>query len=226
MRRLVAFLVLLLVLVAILDRVAVTGAQRELARQATARYDLESPPEVSILGIPFLTQAISGRYDEVKVAAGPMVLNGLRLSSVDFTLHDVTAPLSDLVLRSDQAEIRAGRVEGAVVVPLDVLNQRAPRGIKVAVDGDTLTVNGQVTVLGQKVPVKADLKIGVSKGEIRFSPERVTVGGGVPVPEPERFIDYRIPIKNLPFGVKITGVRVVPQGIQVSGEAADVPLHG
>ncbi|MBB4913731.1 LmeA family phospholipid-binding protein [Streptosporangium saharense] len=226
MRKLVAFLVLLLVLVAIVDRVAVTGAQRELARQATARYDLENPPEVSILGIPFLTQAIAGHYDEVKVAAGPMTLNGLRLSSVDFTLHDVTAPLSDLVLHSERADIRAGRVEGTVVVPLATLNQKAPNGIKVSVDGDTLVVDGEVTVLGQKVPVKADLKIGVSAGELRFAPEKVTVGGGIPVPNPERFINYRIPIKNLPFGVKITGVRVVPQGIQVSGEASDVPLHG
>ncbi|MER7211718.1 DUF2993 domain-containing protein [Streptosporangium sp. NPDC000239] len=226
MRRLVAFLVLLLVLFAILDRVAVAGAQREIARQATARYDLDRSPEVSILGIPFLTQAVAGRYDEVEVAAGPMVLNGLRLSSVDFTLHDVTAPLSDLLFNSERADIRAGRVEGTVEVPLQVLNQRAPRGIKVAVDGDTLTVNGEVTVLGQKVPVKADLKIGVSAGEIRFTPEKVTVGGGIPVPNPERFIDYRIPVKNLPFGVKITGVRVVPQGIRVSGEATDVPLHG
>ncbi|MEV8634428.1 DUF2993 domain-containing protein [Streptosporangium sp. NPDC051023] len=226
MRKLAAFLILLLVLGVILDRVAVTGVQREIATQATARYDLENPPEVTIQGIPFLTQAIAGRYDEVKVAAGPMSLSGIQLSGVDFTLYGVTASLSDLVLHPERAQIRAERVAGTVVVPLQTLNQRAPRGIKIEVDGDALAVNGQITVLGQKVPVKADLKIDVAEGEVRFTPGKVTLGGGIPVPDPERFITYRIPIKNLPFNLKVTGVSVVPQGIKISGEAADVPLRG
>ncbi len=225
MRKLAAFLVLLLVLVVILDRVAVTGVQREIANQATAKYDLETPPEVTILGIPFLTQAIAGRYDEVKVAAGPMTLGGTRLSSVDFTLYGVVAPLEDLVLHPERARIRAERVAGTVVVPLETLNQRAPRGIKVSVDGDALAVSGEITVLGQKVPVKADLKADVTEGELRFVPGKVTLGGGIPVPRPERFITYQIPIKNLPFNLKITDVKVVSQGIRISGEAADVPLR-
>ncbi|MEV7005273.1 DUF2993 domain-containing protein [Streptosporangium sp. NPDC051022] len=226
MRRLVAFLVLLLVFLAIVDRVAVTGVQKEIATQATAQYDLETPPEVTILGIPFLTQAIAGRYDEVKVAAGPMSLNGVRLSGVDFTLYGVTAPLQDLLFHQERVEIRAERVKGTVVVPLETLNRRAPHGIKVGVDGDALTVSGEINVLGQKVPVKGDLKIKATEGELRFTPGEITVGGGIPVPQPEKFVTYRIPIKNLPFNLKVTDVTVVPQGIRISGEATDVPLRG
>ncbi|WP_031166098.1 DUF2993 domain-containing protein [Streptosporangium roseum] len=226
MRKLAAFLVLLLVLLAVLDRVAVTGVQREIATRATAKYDLATPPEVTILGIPFLTQAVAGRYDEVKVAAGAMNLAGVELSSVDFTLYGVTAPLEDLVLHADQVDIRAQRVAGVVVVSLKTLNQRAPRGIEVAVDGDGLDVTGEITVLGRKVPAKAKMKIELVEGGVQFVPEQVTLGGGIPVPQPERFISYRIPIKNLPFNLKVTGVKIVPQGLQVSGEASDVPLHG
>ncbi|WP_433250900.1 LmeA family phospholipid-binding protein [Streptosporangium sp. CA-135522] len=227
MRKLAAFLILLLVLLAVLDRVAVTGVQREIATRATAKYDLDTPPEVKILGIPFLTQAIAGRYDEVKVAAGPMSLAGVRLSSVDFTLYGVTAPLDQLVLHADQVNIRAERVAGVVVVPLETLNQRAPRGIKVEADGDGegLNVNGEITVLGRKVPVKAKMKIGLDDGALRFVPEQVTLGGGIPVPQPERFLSYRVPIKDLPFDLKVTGVKTVPGGVQVTGEASDVPLH-
>ncbi|GAA3134603.1 LmeA family phospholipid-binding protein [Streptosporangium carneum] len=226
MRKLAAFLVLLLVLVAILDRVAVAGVQKEIATRATAKYDLATPPEVTISGIPFLTQAIAGRYDEVKVDAGPMSLAGIRFSSVDFTLHGVTASLEDLVLHPERVDMRAERVAGTVVVPLATLNQKAPRGIKVAVDGDVLVVSGEISVLGRKVPVKADLKIDVAENELRFVPEKVTVSGGIPVPEPERLISYRIPIKNLPFNLKVTDVKTVPQGISISGEATDVPLRG
>lgn len=226
MRKLAAFLVLLLVLIAILDRVAVTGAQREIATRAAAKYDLDPAPEVTILGIPFLTQAVAGRYDEVRVAAGPMSLAGVHMSKVDFTLYGVTAPLEDLVLRADRVNMRAERVAGTVIVPLETLNQRAPRGIKISVNGDALAVTGEISVLGQKVPVKADMKIEMTGGEVRFVPGRITLGGGIPVPQPERFITYRIPIKNLPFNLKVTDVKAVPQGIRIAGEAADVPLRG
>lgn len=225
MRRLVAFLIVLLVLLAIVDRVAVTGAQREIAKRITAEYDLDTPPEVSILGIPFLTQAIAGRYEEVKVAAGPMSLAGVRMSAVDFTLHGVTAPLQDLVFHAERVSMRAERVAGTVVVPLETLNQKAPPGVKVAVAGDALAVSGEITVLGRKVPVKADLKVDVSDDEIRFVPGKVTLGGGIPVPQPERFLGYRLPIGNLPFNLKVTGVKTVPEGISVSGEATNVPLR-
>ncbi|MFI6457599.1 DUF2993 domain-containing protein [Streptosporangium amethystogenes] len=226
MRKLIAFLVLLLVLVAILDRVAVAGVQREIATQATAKYDLESPPEVTIEGIPFLTQAVAGRYEEVKVAAGAMTVSGVALSSVDFTLYGVTAPLADLVLRPQQVDMRAERVVGSVVVPLKTLSQRAPRGIKVDVAGDALNVSGEITVLGQKVPVKAALKVEIVEGGLKLVPEKVTLGGGIPVPDPERFINFRIPIGKLPYDVKLTDIKVTPEGLRISGEASDVPLRG
>ncbi|WP_329089603.1 MULTISPECIES: LmeA family phospholipid-binding protein [unclassified Streptosporangium] len=226
MRKLIGFLLLLLVLAVILDRVAVEGVQREIATQATAKYDLTTPPEVTIEGVPFLTQAIAGRYEEVRVAAGRMTVSGVRLSSVDFTLHGVTAPLEDLVLRPQQVDMRAERVEGTVVVSVETLNQRAPRGIKVDVVGDALNVSGEITVLGQQVPVKADLKVEIVEGGLRLVPGKVTLGGGIPVPDPERFINYRIPIGKLPFNLKLTEVKAVPEGLRISGEASDVPLRG
>ncbi|MGJ6966104.1 LmeA family phospholipid-binding protein [Streptosporangium sp. G11] len=226
MRKLIGFLLVLLVLVVILDRVAVTGVQREIATQATAKYDLSAPPEVTIEGIPFLTQAIAGRYEEVKVAAGRMTVSGVRLASVDFTLQGVTAPLEDLVLRPQQVDMRAERVEGTVVVSVETLNQRAPSGIKVAVAGDALNVSGEITVLGQKVPVKADLKVKIVEGGLQLVPGKVTLGGGIPVPDPERFINYRIPIGKLPYNLKLTEVKAVSEGLRISGEASDVPLRG
>ncbi|GAA4230527.1 hypothetical protein FHR32_003602 [Streptosporangium album] len=226
MRKLAAFLILLLVLLAILDRVAVAGVQREIATRVTARYDLANPPEVTIDGIPFLTQAVAGRYDEVKVAAGAMSIAGLRLSSVDFVLYGVTAPLNDLVLHAERVEVRAERVAGTVVVPVETLNQKAPEGIKAKVDGDGFNVSGEITVLGRKVPVKAKMKIDLVKDGVRFVPEQVTLAGGVTVPRPERFLSYQIPIKNLPFNLKVTDVKTVPGGLQVSGEASNVPLQG
>ncbi|GAA3443833.1 DUF2993 domain-containing protein [Planomonospora venezuelensis] len=226
MRKLLVFLILLLVLVGILDRVAVAGVQREIATRATARYDLAAPPEVTILGIPFLTQAIAGRYDEVKVDVGTINLGGAQVSGVDATLYGVTAPLSDLVLHPERVDIRAERVVGAVVIPEATLNQRAPQGIKVQADESGLGVSGEITFLGQKVPAKARLRVEVVEGGVQFVPEKVTLGGGITVPDPERFITYKLPIGKLPFNLKITDVRAVADGLRISAEAADVPLRG
>ncbi|MEU4833318.1 DUF2993 domain-containing protein [Streptosporangium sp. NPDC023615] len=226
MRKLIAFLVLLLVVVAVLDRVAVTGVQREIATQAAAKYDLSVPPEVTIEGIPFLTQAIAGRYERVDVAAGEMTISGIALSSVDFTLRGVTARLEDLVMNPQQVDMRAERVEGAVVVPVATLNQRAPQGMKVSVAGGALAVKGEITVLGRRVPAEATMKVRVVEGGLQLVPEKVTLGGGIAVPDPERFLSYRVPIGKLPYNLKLTDVRTVPEGLRISGTASDVPLRG
>ncbi|MBG0827569.1 DUF2993 domain-containing protein [Planomonospora sp. ID67723] len=226
MRKLLVFLILLLVLAGILDRVAVAGVQREIATRATARYDLAAPPEVTILGIPFLTQAIAGRYDEVKVDVGKLNVGGAQVSGVDATLYGVTAPLSDLLFHPERVDIRAERVVGAVVIPETTLNQRAPRGIKVQAGESGLGVSGEITFLGQQVPAKATLRVEVIEGGLRFVPEKVTLGGGITVPDPERFITYKLPIGKLPFNLKITDVRPVSGGLQITAEAADVPLRG
>ncbi|GIH91190.1 DUF2993 domain-containing protein [Planobispora siamensis] len=226
MRKLIVFLILLLVLVGILDRVAVAGVEKEIATRATVRYDLDVPPEVTITGIPFLTQAIQGRYQEVKVDVGRINLGGAEVSGVDATLYGVRAPLSDLITNAEQVDIRAERVVGEVVIPEETLNRRAPQGIRIQADEGGLAVSGEITFLGQKVPAKANLKIEMAEGRVKFIPEKVTLGGGIPVPNPERFIAYEIPIGKLPFNLKVTEVTPVADGLRVTAEAADVPLRG
>ncbi|GLW10346.1 hypothetical protein Misp01_54740 [Microtetraspora sp. NBRC 13810] len=227
MRKLIVFLILLVVLLVVLDRVAVAGVQSEIARQVAARYDLDAEPEVRIDGIPFLTQAISGRYDEIQVDMGPMSLEGIQLAGVHATLYGVSAPLSDLIQNSAQAQITAERVTGAVVVPLETIERRAPEGVNLEGDGDGLKVSGEISVRGVRVPVEAGVRIEVLDGGVRLTPRNVTLAGGIPVPaETTRSLTYTIPIENLPLDLKLTEVKNTPEGLQVTGEATDVPLRG
>jgi hypothetical protein len=226
MRKLVIFLILLAVLLAVLDRVAVAGVQREVARQVAAKYDLATPPEVTIGGIPFLTQAIAGRYEEISVAMGSLERRGVRLSSVDATLYNVTAPLADLLQNAQGTEIRAERVVGSIVISHQTIAQRAPRGINVSGDGDNLVLSGDLTVAGVTVPVQAAMKLEIVEDGVRLTPEKVTVAGGIPVPRnATRALTYTIPIENLPLNLRLTGVASDPEGLRVTGEATDVPLR-
>ncbi|MDF5751788.1 DUF2993 domain-containing protein [Spongiactinospora sp. TRM90649] len=227
MRKLIVFLIVLAVVLGVVDRVAVGGAESEIAKQVAAQYKLSTVPTVSISGIPFLTQAAGGRYEEIGVEIGDLTRGGVRLSDVRATLYGVNAPLLDLLQNPAEARITADRVSGSFVVPLSVIEQRAPKGVKLSGDGgDTLKISGRITVRGVTVPVQADMKVETVKNGVRLSPVKVVVAGGIPVPpEATKSLSYTIPVDNLPLGLKVTAVKTVPEGLQITGEASDVPLR-
>ncbi|MFC4590680.1 LmeA family phospholipid-binding protein [Sphaerisporangium corydalis] len=224
MRKLIVFLILLGVILAVVDRVAVSGVQSEVARQVAAKYDLATPPKVEVRGIPFLTQAIAGRYEEISVAMGAMTTpDGAKISRIDAVLHGVNAPLMDLIQDSAKASIVAEKVTGTVVISKETLDARAPRGLRVEGNGDdTLNVTGKLTVAGITIPVTAKLKIEVVAGGVRLTPENVN---GIKVPDASRLMSFNVPIKNLPLNIKIQKVRTTSEGLAVDGTATDVPLR-
>ncbi|WP_248962502.1 LmeA family phospholipid-binding protein [Sphaerisporangium perillae] len=225
MRKLIVFLILLGVLLAVLDRVAVAGVQSEVARQVAAKYDLDTPPTVTVHGIPFLTQAVAGRYEEVGVAIGKMTTpDGAKIVRIDAVLRGVHAPLMDLIQNSATASVTADKVTGTVVVSKETLNARAPRGLRVEGNGDdSLQVTGKVTVAGIAIPVTAKMKIEVVAGGVRLTPENVN---GIQVPNASRLLSFNVPIKDLPLNLKIDRVRSTSEGLAVEATATDVPLRG
>jgi hypothetical protein len=223
MRKIVVALILLAVVVSILDRVVVTGVQNEVARQIAAKYDLDDEPKVEIKGIPFLTQAVSGTYDEIDISMGPMTRGGVHLTSADARLTGVHAKLNDLL--ASNAEITADKVTGTVVISRQSLAARAPDGFTVEGDGDRLSVSGSVVVHNIKVPITADMKIGIVRGGVRLTPENVKAAGQE-VPDLARRIGWTVPVKNLPLNMKITKVTTSGGGLAVEASATDVPLKG
>lgn len=225
MRKLVVFLILLAVVLGILDRVAVTGVEREIARQIEARYDLDATPEVEVRGIPFLTQAISGRYQEIAITIGPLRYDGVRVAGIDARLLGVNAQLNDLL--ASQAKIVVDEVVGTVTIAKETIDARAPDGLKVEGTGDeTLRVTGEIPVRNVSVPVTATMRFEVVRGGIRIRPDEVKLGGNVSVPNAERLISWTVPVRNLPLNLKITKVRSTPEGLAVEARAQDVPLKG
>ncbi|RCG31735.1 DUF2993 domain-containing protein [Sphaerisporangium album] len=224
MRKLIVFLVLLGILLAVLDRVAVAGVEKEVARQIAARYDLSSPPTVKVEGIPFLTQAVSGRYEEIRVHIGEMTTSdGAKLSRIDAVLHGVNAPLMDLIQNSATADVRADKVTGTIVISRETLDARAPRGLKLHGNGDnSLTVTGNLTVAGLSVPVSARMKIQIVPGGVRLTPSDVN---GVRVPDAAKTLGFTVPIKDLPLNLRIQSVRTTSEGLVVQGLGRDVPLR-
>ncbi|MGP4102777.1 LmeA family phospholipid-binding protein [Nonomuraea sp. KM90] len=220
MRKVIVFLMALVVLL-IVDRAAVASVERDLANRIAAVPSLSGTSAVSIEGIPFLTQAVSGRYPEVRFDLGTFSYGSVQVRNVRGAAYDVTAPLAD-VLRN-QARVQAGRVSVSGTLSRATIDEFAPSGVKIGGNGRRLTASGEVTIGANKVQFNAELRVEVTDGKIRLQAEKIH---GVPLPDQVvQLISYPIPF-NLPFDVKLTGVRSLPEGLDLFAEAFDVPIRG
>src|SRR5688500_2888757 len=128
MRKLIVFLIVLVILLVAVDRVAAAGVERDLANRIAASTDLSSTPTVTIEGIPFLTQAVSGHYPEVRFDLGTFSYGGVPVKNLRGAAYDVTAPLADVLQNRPTA--RAGRVTIAGTLTKETIDRYAPKGVK------------------------------------------------------------------------------------------------
>ncbi|WP_307804123.1 LmeA family phospholipid-binding protein [Micromonospora echinofusca] len=240
---LIGLLVLLLVLGGLLvlaDRVAAGAAERAIAEQAgreTAKRQISSTtPDVSIGGFPFLTQVLDGRYESITInvrdAQGPVQDRTVRLPRLEITARDVTASLS--TLRSGQGDVRAASVDGTGVIAYDSVAQFISQpGVKLAERDGKLGVSLPVDLLGQQFTVNG---IGVltvdDQGRVSLKFEDLNAEGVPNVPLARSLltgyakrISIRVPLPELPYDLRVREVRVLPEGLEVSATAKDVPLN-
>lgn len=100
-------------------------AEHEISQKAREQLGLADDPSVSVHGFPFTTQALSGHYDLIDVYAGGVSVKELHDLELAASLHDVDAPLSD-VLNGNVKAIRIGELEGSVRVKASDVNRVGP----------------------------------------------------------------------------------------------------
>ncbi|SDL01648.1 Protein of unknown function [Nonomuraea maritima] len=220
MRKLIISLIVLILVLVALDRVAVAGVQRDLANRIAASADLSGTPTVTIEGVPFLTQALSGHYPEVRFDLGTLTYGGVPVRDLRGVAYDVTAPLGDIL--RNRPDVRAGRVTVSGTLTKQTLDRFAPDGIKIGSDGRRLTASGEVMVGANKLKIDATMRVEVTDGRIRLRAEKVE---GVP-DAVAQLMTFDLPFDGLPFDVRLTRVRSVPLGLEFTATATDVPIRG
>ncbi len=92
------------------------AAEYQVSKKMRSQLNLAADPSVNIHGFPFITQALSGDYQDITVnATGVPAKNTLRDLEVDADLHDVRVKLSDL-LSGNVSQVRVDEVDGQVKV--------------------------------------------------------------------------------------------------------------
>ncbi len=225
------WLVGLLVIVALLvgaDRVAEHAAAGVLADRLQA--ELGSRPTVEIDGFPFLTQAVGGSYQRLRVSAPLVRRDGLSLRDFSATLTGVHVALGD-ALGGSLSAVPVDRLDAGALVAYDDLTQLAGNpGLKLAGDPQGVRVTGRVAALGRQVDVSAvssvtlvGAAVVVTAGQLQV--DGVAVDGPLAAALRGR-LDLRVPLPALPYGVRLRSVSAGPQGITISGSARDVVLRG
>jgi hypothetical protein len=229
MRALLVVLLLLAGLAVGADRVAVGIAEDKVAEQLAAKGGLAGTPTVDIAGFPFLTQAVAGRYDDVRISLTAEQLGQPAGTRADIALHGVHVPLSSVVSGSVE-KVPVDRVDGTATLSYALLSAQLGGDTTLRREGDGLRITKTVEVLGQTLPLTAVGTVSLDGNQLVVDVEKAA-GAGVDVPgflvsRVSDLLDLRYDIPALPFGLQLTGVEPADDGVHVRLEAEDAVLGG
>jgi hypothetical protein len=211
------------------DRISVVLTQRAVAAQLQTSGGLSARPDVSIRGIPFLTQAFRGEYDDVEVSANEVTAGGGRLSKLDVSLRGVHVPLSDALSGSVDA-VPVDALRATVLLSYaDMATQLRDRRLAVAPAGDQLRVSGSVQVLGRTISASAISSVSLSGASVVVTAKRFEVGNtvadrAVTAALAGRF-DFVIRVGQLPYGLTMSSLKVRPEGVVATADASQTVLR-
>jgi hypothetical protein len=189
------------------DRLAAAYAADRVASDIQ-QQGLNVKPEVRINGFPFLTQAISRDFHDVRVSAHGVQLGPLRISSLDATARGVHLDPSYQKGIIDSLDgtgvIQFADLTSAAGQPGLALSSAGPGKVQAMIDFDVVeaTATAQVTKVGNNIRVHD------------FSVE------GIPLSELGRELDFSVPVPALPMGLTFRSLSITVQGVvlQVAGE--------
>ncbi len=209
-------LVLLLGLAFGADRVAVGIAEDSVGRELAARGGLQGQPGVDITGFPFLTQALAGRYDDVRISLSADQLGQPEGTRADVSLRGVQVPLSSVLSGSVQ-QIPVERIEGTATLSYALLATQLGPDTTLRREGDQLRITRTVELLGRQVPLTAAGRVTVEGDEVVID-VGTAEGAGVELPgflvqQAGPLLDLRYPVPALPFGLRLTGVTPGADGV-------------
>lgn len=227
MKALLVVLVLVLGLLLVGDRVAVAVVEDRVAAELAAQPEVTGTPEVDVRGFPFLTQAVGGRYDDVRISLIATPPEQADAVPVDVTLRGVRLPLSD-ALSGSVSELPVDRVDGTATLSYDLLAAELGGDATIEADGEALRIGRTVEVLGQTFPVTAAGTVALDGDQLVVDVDRAAGAGlelpGALVDRVSDLLDLRYTVPELPFGLQLTGVAPAADGVRVRVEATDAVL--
>jgi hypothetical protein len=226
------------------DRIGVDVAEKEVEKQITTeltsqRLTTSLPPQVTINGVPFLTQALNGNYDSIEVDLADLQGGEIPLQEVHAVGEDVRLPLSQVI--DGKPEPVATRAHGTATISyvslVKLIQENAPQGFDLegltlgGAGGSALTASIDANDLGLG-NVTGVGKVTVVDGALRVQITELKTSDGVFSGAAQRIIDQvigrlvfdDIKLPQLPFKLALTGLSADPAALRLTFEASEVAL--
>jgi hypothetical protein len=182
---------------------------------------------VEIAGFPFLTQAVAGRYDDVRISLTADELGQPEGTRADIALHGVHVPLSS-VLSGSVSQVPVDRIDGTATLSYALLSAQLGGDATVQREGGGLRITRTVELLGQTLPLTAVGTVALDGNDLVVDVSNASGAGvdipGVLVSRVSDLLDLRYPVPALPFGLQVTGVQPADDGVDVRIAAQDTVL--
>ena len=219
---------MLIALLVVADRSAASYAGRALADELQRTGTLAATPSVDVGGFPFLLQAVRGRYDRIEVTAVGVPAGEVTLAQLDAVLTGVQVPLVDVV-SGQVGAVPVGRVQArALLSYADLARRSGNRGLRVEPVGNMVRVTGSVVVFGRTLEASAVSRVVLEGTDVVVTATSYEVGNAVADAALTRALgdrlDFRVPLRGLPYGLVVDGVTVTAAGVVVSAGARDTVL--
>jgi hypothetical protein len=222
MRKLLIGVIILAALLVAADRISVAVAENQISDRLSTAYGLAGKPGVTITGFPFLTQVVTGDYQQIDVSANKVSAGGAVLYHLNVRLTGVHATVSQ-VLGSGSSMVTADRASGSAMVGFDTVDHRLPGGFRLHPDGKNLSVSGKLAIGGARIPVSATVALGVSGSGISVTPVHMSVPGVATLPSAySSRLRVVVPLSALPLHLRLTSVHVTPDGLRIGAAARHV----
>ena len=224
----VLFVLLALALaIALADRVLAALAERKASEFLSEPFG--QPGTVRIHGTPFLNQALRGRYTDIEVSGGGLVIGEMAGATLNAHLYDVLVPARELIeKRATKLECR--RVEGHIVLPYGEV-ARASRipGLSLTFTDGRLVAHAAVPVPGisQLARLSGEAVLRVMSGDAVWLRVRRVAVAGISLPTllikqltPSLSVPIQLP--ELPYGLRLDDIVPTAGGLVVTASADSV----
>jgi LmeA-like phospholipid-binding len=228
MRRLLIAVVVLVLLGAGADFVAARVFEDRVTEALQREYDLGRRPVVQVRDVPFLPRLATGRFSTIDLAATDATAKGITAAQLQLTLHGVRVPRE--VLLGEPGRVTVDQADGTIeLTEAEVNRLLAERlgGGELAIGEDGVEVRTQVPFLGQPLDVRVSGTLGARDGEVTFTPDAIRLGEGGRLPPAQEDLlasqlTFRVPLPELPAGVRLERVETRPGSVVLRGRAASV----
>jgi LmeA-like phospholipid-binding len=215
------------------DRVTAGLAESAVAKrinQQSPFVDSSSKAHVTINGFPFLTQALAGRYDDIRVTGSTLTIDNVNGVNLDAHMHGVHVPLGNAMNR-DVRSLPIDHVSATATVPFsEAARLTGIDGLQLSDNHGALHVSLGVSVPAMgDVTASADAGVRVDGNKLAYQVGQIVVNGA-PVPDAlsstiQQQMNGALTLPQLPYHLQVTGVHATPAGIQATARADHIVVE-